>query len=119
MSQTLVKKAFCLAQYSCIGRCLAKDTLRRKVDPNHSVYRNTDPVHMDVFRQLSIHEKSVEKLYEIFCEIDRDGSGEISHYEFFRFFRHKRFPQRSKFSILFPSSNKIEICSYYSRPQIL
>ena len=43
-------------------------------------------------------EKSVEKLYEIFCEIDRDGSGEISHYEFFRFFRHKRFPQRSKFS---------------------
>ena len=98
MSQTLVKKAFCLAQYSCIGRCLAKDTLRRKVDPNHSVYRNTDPVHMDVFRQLSIHEKSVEKLYEIFCEIDRDGSGEISHYEFFRFFRHKRFPQRSKFS---------------------
>ena len=98
MSQTLVKKAFCLAQYSCIGRCLAKDTLRRKVDPNHSVYRNTDPVHMDVFRQLSIHEKSVEKLYEIFCDIDRDGSGEISHYEFFRFFRHKRFPQRSKFS---------------------
>jgi len=53
---------------------------------------------MDVFRQLSIHEKSVEKLYEIFCEIDRDGSGEISHYEFFRFFRHKRFPDRSKFS---------------------
>ena len=85
MSQTLVKKAFCLAQYSCIGRCLAKDTLRRKVDPNHSVYRNTDPVHMDVFRQLSIHEKSVEKLYEIFCEIDKDGSGEISHYEFFLF----------------------------------
>ncbi len=98
MSQSLIKKAFCFAQYSCIGRFVARRILRSKVDPNHLVYRNTDPIHMDVFRQLSIHEKSVEKLYEIFCEIDRDGSGEISHYEFFRFFRHKRFPDRSKFS---------------------
>lgn len=98
MSQSLIKKAFCFAQYSCIGRLVARSVLNGKVNPNHDVYRNTDPIHLDVFRQLSIHEKSVEKLYEIFCEIDRDGSGEISHYEFFRFFRHKRFPDRSKFS---------------------
>ena len=98
MSQSLIKKAFCFAQYSCIGRLVARSVLNGKVNPNHDVYRNTDPIHLDVFRQLSIHEKSVEKLYEIFCEIDRDGSGEISHYEFFRFFRHKRFPERSKFS---------------------
>ena len=98
MSQSLIKKAFCFAQYSCVGRFVARGVLNGKVNPNHDVYRNTDPIHLDVFRQLSIHEKSVEKLYEIFCEIDRDGSGEISHYEFFRFFRHKRFPDRSKFS---------------------
>ena len=85
MSQSLIKKAFCFAQYSCIGRLVARSVLNGKVNPNHDVYRNTDPIHLDVFRQLSIHEKSVEKLYEIFCEIDRDGSGEISIMNF-RFF---------------------------------
>ena len=66
MSQSLIKKAFCFAQYSCIGRLVARSVLNGKVNPNHDVYRNTDPIHLDVFRQLSIHEKSVEKLYEIF-----------------------------------------------------
>ena len=48
------------------------------------MYRNTDPIRLDI--STAFHSrKSVEKLYEIFCEIDRDGSGEISHYEFFRF----------------------------------
>ena len=72
--------------------------MRRKADLNHKVYRVLDPQQLQVFDKLSLNRKMVEQLYEIFQDIDRDGSGEISHYEFFRFFRHKRFPERSKFS---------------------
>jgi Ca2+-binding EF-hand superfamily protein len=96
--QTLVQKAFCCASYCKLGAVVSRRLLRRKADLNHKVYRVLDPQQLQVFDKLSLNRKMVEQLYEIFQDIDRDGSGEISHYEFFRFFRHKRFPERSKFS---------------------
>ena len=54
---------------------------------------------MRVFKALDIYAKSIERLYEVFVQIDRDGSGEISVTEFFRYFSHKRrFPKKSKFA---------------------
>jgi Ca2+-binding EF-hand superfamily protein len=96
--QTLVHKAFCCAQYCFLGKCLSRRLLKSQYDPKHRVYRVVDPTELEVFEKLNLNRKMVEKLYEIFQDIDRDGSGEISHYEFFRFFRHKRFPDRSKYS---------------------
>ena len=66
---------------------------------SHPAYKHVTRDELRVFRALDIHAKSIERLYEVFVQIDRDGSGEISVSEFFRFFSHKRrFPKKSKFA---------------------
>ena len=50
------------------------------------MYKHVKRDEMRVFKALDIYAKSIERLYEVFVQIDRDGSGEISVTEFFRYF---------------------------------
>jgi len=90
---------FCCINFN--GLCAWVNTLALSGSRNkgHAVYKNTTAEDRKLLDALNILPKSIERLYEVFVQIDRDGSGEISIGEFFRYFSHKRrFPQKSKFS---------------------
>ena len=98
---------FCAMNIGCacsccpcgIGECIARHALQGKRTKGHPVYTMTTADDRKLLDALDIAPKSIERLHEVFVQIDRDGSGEISLSEFFRFFSHKRrFPQKSKFS---------------------
>ena len=90
----------CMSFCPCgVGECVSKISLSGKRTKGHSVYKKTTAEDRRLLDALDIEPKSIERLHEVFVQIDRDGSGEISLTEFFRYFSHKRrFPQKSKFS---------------------
>ena len=91
--------AFCCINFGNVGRVYSNVALSGKINYHHPVYKHVKRDELRVFQALDIYAKSIERLYEVFVQIDRDGSGEISVTEFFRFFSHKRrFPNKSKFA---------------------
>ena len=90
---------FCCINFSGLGACVSRAALSGKRSKGHDLYQKTTAVDRRTLDALNIEPKSIERLHEVFVQIDRDGSGEISLSEFFRFFSHKRrFPNKSKFS---------------------
>jgi hypothetical protein len=90
---------FCCVNFNFLCSWISRLALSGKRTKGHPVYKNTTAEERKTLDALNIEPKSIERLYEVFVQIDRDGSGEISISEFFRHFSHKRrFPQKSKFS---------------------
>ena len=91
--------AFCCINFGNVGKVYSNIALSGKMNRTHPVYNHITRDELRVFKALNIYAKSIERLYEVFVQIDRDGSGEISVTEFFRFFSHRRrFPKKSKFA---------------------
>ena len=87
---------FCCINFSGLGACVSRAALSGKRSKGHDLYQKTTAVDRRTLDALNIEPKSIERLHEVFVQIDRDGSGEISLSEFFRFFSHKRrFPKCS------------------------
>ena len=56
-----------------------KIALSGELNKGHAVYKNTTTEDRKVFDALNILPKSIERLYEVFVQIDRDGSGYVQY----------------------------------------
>ena len=98
-----IKDCFCVLNFCCLGRVLGRQVINSEsVREDHAVWSDAGVLQSrDMFRNLGISARAVERLFDIFAKIDADGSGEVDLNEFLHFFSlHKsRFALRA-FAVL-------------------